>query len=121
MKLHRLRGRKVNDYLRRKGNVWKGRTLSIVWLRGAPKNPNVDPARMAIYVGVAASTKTDSSAVKRNRMRRRCREALRRFAKECDTLPTVQLLLRPKIRSLDCSFEEIEQDIQQFFATLPRS
>lgn len=118
MKLSRLRGRKVNDYLRRKGNIWKGKTMTIKWLPSAPKNPNVDPATMAIYVGAAASTKLEKSAVKRNRMRRRCREALRRTVKGYEKLPTMQLLISPKTASLDCDFDDIISDVDTFLSSV---
>ena len=116
MKLSRLHGRKVNDYLRRNGKVWKGETMTIKWLAGAPKHPNVDPAQCALYVGTAASLKVHKSAVKRNRMRRRCREALRRIVKE-EKLPTLQLLISPRSSSLDCVFADIESDIRNFLST----
>jgi ribonuclease P protein component len=118
MKPSRLSGRKVNDYLRRKGNVWKGGTMTIKWLRGAPKNPNVDPQKMAIYLGSAASLKLHKSAVKRNRMRRRCREAFRRTLKEHKKLPTIQLLLSPRSASLDCDFDDILRDVESFLSQL---
>jgi len=118
MKPSRLSGRKVNDYLRRKGKSWKGKTMSIKWLHGAPKNPNVDPLILAIYIGTAASLKLDKSAVKRNRMRRRCREAFRRTLKSHEKLPTIQLLLQPRAASLNCDFEDIITDVESFLSQL---
>jgi len=118
MKLSRLKGRKVNDYLRRKGTVWKGNTMTIRWLSGAPKNPNVDSAERALYIGTAASLKLDKSAVKRNRMKRRCREALRILVKEEEKLPTLQLLITPRSSSLDCVFADIESDIRNFLSSV---
>lgn len=118
MKLNRLSGRKVNDYLRRKGKLWKGKTMSIKWLRSAPKHPNIDPSAMAIYIGTAASIKLDKSAVKRNRMRRRCREGFRRTLKSHKKLPTIQLLLSPRSASLDCDFDDIISDVESFLSQL---
>ncbi len=118
MKLRRLRGRKVNDFLRRKGNIWKGKTMTITWLPHAPRNPNVDPKEMGLYVGTSASVKLEKSAVKRNRMRRRCREALRTHVKDIQKLPTLQLLIRPKIASLTCDYSEIQNDISTFLSTV---
>lgn len=120
MKPSRLSGRKVNDYLRRKGNVWKGRTMTIKWLRGSPRNPNVDRTATALYIGTAASLKLHKTAVKRNRMRRRCREAMRKYIKEVDKLPTMQLLITPRISSLDCGFSEITEDVERFFGSIER-
>lgn len=73
MELHRLSGRKRCDRVRTRGTLWKGKHFFVRWIPGAPAKD--DPA--GIYVGLVASTKLHKSAVKRNRMRRRCREALR--------------------------------------------
>ncbi|MAE68719.1 MAG: ribonuclease P protein component [Candidatus Peribacteraceae bacterium] len=118
MKLSRLSGRKVNDYLRRKGNAWKGNTFTVKWLRGAPKNPNIDPTKSAIYIGTAASVKLHKSAVKRNRMRRRCREAFRRTIKSHKKPPTIQLLVSPRSASLDCDFDDVLRDVDSFLSQL---
>ena len=118
MKISRIKGRKTNDYLRRKGRVWKGGTMSIKWLKGSPKHPNIDPAKSAVYIGTAASVKLHKSAVKRNRMRRRCREAFRRTLKEHQKLPTIQLLVSPRSASLDCDFEDILRDVDSFLSSL---
>ena len=118
MKLERLHGRKINDYLMRKGMMWKGKTMNIRWLSGSPKSPNVDRAAKAIYLGTFASTSLHKSAVKRNRMRRRCREAMRLFLQKATDLPTAQLLLSPRIASLDAPFPLIEADIAQFFSNV---
>ncbi len=118
MQLSRIRGRKVNDYLRRNGRVWKGKTMTIRWLPHAPRHPDVDPAKPAIYVGTAASLQLDRSAVKRNRMRRRCREAFRIALRERTKLPTVQLLISPRPASLVCDFRDIEADVVAFLSNL---
>jgi RNase P protein component len=117
MKLSRLSGRKVNDSLRRKGNVWKGKTMTIRWLPVAPRNPNIDPESPGLYTGTGASIKLHKSAVKRNRMRRRCREALRVHIKDMKKLPTMQLLITPKIASLTCDYQEIKKDISTFLTS----
>ncbi len=109
MKLSRLSGRKTNDYLRRKGNVWKGNTMTIRYLTKPPMGKD-----SGLYVGTAASVKLDKSAVKRNRMRRRCREALRTHLKSLQKVSSMQLLITPKKASLDCDFSEILRDIQKF-------
>ena len=118
MNLQRLKGRKVNDYLRRTGRVWKGKTMTVRWLPYAPRHPHVDPARAAVYVGTAASVKLDKSAVKRNRMRRRCREAFRIALKGQTKVPTVQLLISPRTASLGCDFRDIEADVAAFLSNL---
>ena len=120
MELSRLRGRKICDALLRKGRLWKGKHLMIRWLSGAPRHPAADPARRAVYAGTLASRKLDKSAVKRNRMRRRCREALRVALKESEIHGTAQLLLLPRSSSLTCAFVEIQADIAQFLRLLPQ-
>ncbi|NOS68067.1 MAG: hypothetical protein HOO67_06960 [Candidatus Peribacteraceae bacterium] len=117
MKLLRLRGRKTCDRLIRQGNVWKGRHMVVRWLPGHPRHPGVNRASEGIYVGTLASTKLDKSAVKRNRMRRRCRESLRIALKTLDGLPTTQLLLAPRSTSLGAPFAEIQSDISAFLSS----
>ncbi len=118
VKLSRLQGRKVNEYIQKRGNVWKGSTMVIRWLKGHPKHPAANPARSALYVGTAASAKLDKSAVKRNRMRRRCREALRTLVAQEQSLQTAQLLLMPRSSSLRCDFDDIRADITAFLSIL---
>lgn len=118
MKLSRLSGRKVNDYLRRKGEVFRGKTMTIRYLQKAPHHPNVDPEQPALYVGTQASAKLHKSAVKRNRMRRRCKEALRTTVADMQLKSPVQMILAPKSASLDCDFQEIIGDIEKFMRML---
>ncbi len=117
MKLLHIRSRKVCDIIMRKGQSWKGKTMMIKWLSGVPKKDHVT-VKPGIYVGTYASTKLHASAVKRNKMRRRCREAFRIAAQKEDNLPDAQLLVTPKIASLDSSFELIEADVQTFLSAL---
>lgn len=118
MKLSRLRGRKHCAKVLKDGKVWKGRTLVVRWLPGAPRHPLINPATHAVYVGVLASAKLNKSAVKRNRMRRRCREALRKEMRERTTFPTIQLLLAPRSSSLTCDFADIQIDIRAFLSSV---
>lgn len=116
MKLSRLRGRKVCDRVMRNGNVWKGKTMMIRWLPGPPRT--LSPDSKGFFVGSFASARLHKSAVKRNRMRRRCREALRTAVRERDKLPTVQLLLSPRSTSLTCDFHDIASDVHAFLSAL---
>lgn len=118
MKLSRLRGRKICDRVLRKGIVWKGKTFMVRWMPGYPKHPHADPGERTFYVGVLATSKLDKSAVKRNRMRRRCREALRTSLAERDDLQTIQLLLMPRSISLSCDFEDIRSDVLLFLSVI---
>ncbi len=69
-------------------------------------------------MGTIASAKLNKSAVVRNRMRRRVREALRIAVKENDEIGPVQLLLAPRTASLKAPFADIEKDIRLFLSTL---
>ena len=115
MKLHRLRGRKVCDFVQRKGRVYKSTNFTVRVLLGAPKSQKNTEG---VFLGTFASTKLHKSAVKRNRMRRRCREALRIAIQETDKLPTVQLLLSPRSSSLTCDYADIQEDVASFLSTL---
>lgn len=84
MKPSSLSGRKNCDLLMRKGVSWKGTHFMVRWMKGAPRSPNIDPAKPAIYIGTFASTKLSKSAVERNRMRRRCKEAFRLVMKDME-------------------------------------
>ncbi|MBU2213490.1 ribonuclease P protein component [Patescibacteria group bacterium] len=116
MKLQRLSGRKICERVMKQGKMWKGKTMTIRWISGPPRHPNIDPAVRAVYAGTFASAKLHKSAVKRNRMRRRCREALRTEVKERDILPAIQLLLAPRSSSLSCDFADIQADVRSFLS-----
>lgn len=118
MQLKRLSGRKINERVLKRGNIWKGKTLMARWLSGPPQHPLVNPSTRALYTGTFASSKLDKKAVNRNRMRRRCREALRLAVAQRTDLPTVQLLLSPRSSSLRCAFEDIQADITALLSTL---
>ncbi len=121
MQLLRLSGRKVCDKVIDKGFVWKGKTMIVRWLPGAP--PRMPKDRPALYLGTLASTRLHKSAVKRNRMRRRCKEAFRLAVKNADAKNPAQkqpyqLLVSPRSSSLTCAFGDIETDVSRFLSTL---
>lgn len=118
MHLDRLRGRKICDRVLRKGKVWRGKTMIIRCLSGAPHHPAARVDIPTIYVGTLASAKLDKSAVNRNRMRRRCREALRIACKEFAGNGSAQLLIAPLSASLKAPFADIQQDIGRFLSHL---
>lgn len=92
-----------------------------------PSLPRHLPAdtKPGIYVGTVTSAKLDKSAVKRNRMRRRCKEALRLVL--LDTSHTsqliphtsAQLLIFPRSSSLSAPFPEILSDAERLLQFLP--
>jgi ribonuclease P protein component len=116
MRLLRLQGRKVCDAVLRKGRVWKGKTVIIRWIPSAPRRPGTP--REGVFVGTFASAKISKSAVERNRMRRRIREAMRLSLLERDVLPAAQLLLCPHRASLDAPFELLLSEARTFLSAL---
>lgn len=126
MQLYRLSGRKVCERVKQKGFLWKGKHMQARMIRGLPRTLP-ESAPQGLYIGVLTSTKLHKSAVKRNRMRRRCREAVRivlkRAARETsrDGQPlsrSVQLLLLPRSSSLSAPFDEILADAEHVIASL---
>lgn len=100
--------------------LWKGKHFNVRALVGPPRNLPQDSPR-GLYVGVLTSAKLDKSAVKRNRMRRRCREALRitlltRYISS--SASSHQLLLLPRSSSLSAPFDEILADAETFLSSL---
>jgi len=86
-------------------------------LRGLSRTmPETAPA--GLYIGVLTSTKLHKSAVKRNRMRRRCREAMRLAVLSKEKMPSVQLLLLPRSSSLSAPFDELLADAGHLIASL---
>lgn len=126
MLLLRLSGRKTCERVKTKGFLWKGKHSFARYLSGAPRNLTAaSPTVSALYVGTLTSAKLDKSAVRRNRMRRRCREALRITLKDSSAcrLPltavrSFQLLLLPRSSSLSADFGELLSDAEHLLASL---
>jgi ribonuclease P protein component len=118
MQMLHLRGRKRCDAIRTKGIAWKGKHLVVRWMKGVLPSEKARPEG-SVYVGSFAGAKLDKSAVRRNRMRRRCKEAFRLgLAKTDRALPPTCLLISPRSSSLDCAFDELERDAISFLSTL---
>lgn len=119
MRLARLSGRKVCERVKTKGLLWKGKHMQCRVMRGAPRT--VTATVPTVFVGVVTSAKLDASAVKRNRMRRRCREALRLVCQErqSSTAVSVQLILLPRSSSLTALFDELLLDARRLLSSLP--
>jgi ribonuclease P protein component len=110
--------------------VWKGKHMKITYVRGLgtkdkglgenDKSQVHSPTSIVLSIGTLASTSLDKSAVKRNRMRRRCREALRTSLSTFNfQLSTdIQLLLSPRSSSLECPFGELLSDARAFLSFL---
>jgi len=121
MQLLHLSGRKTCDYVLRKGTLWRGKTMNIRWMSGIPSNmwqQLKEKAPQGIYLGTFASLSLSKRAVDRNRMRRRCREALRTTIRDEKEFPTVQLLLSPRSSSLSCDFQDVLRDVRSFLTSL---
>ena len=114
--LLRLRGRKICDRLLRRGMAWKGKHMIIRWMEGAPHHPASRPEVAALYAGTLASAKLDKSAVNRNRMRRRCREALRLILPDIAASHSIQLLIAPRSSSLKAPFPMLQDDLRAFLS-----
>lgn len=121
MHLSRLGGRKNCDRIRAKGFLWKGKHFVVRYLPGSPRGEEyVGPPRLCI--GLLASSKLDPSAVKRNRMRRRCREAFRTVLLPLSPISrSFQLLVSPRSSSLTCDFGALQEDARRFLSSLDRS
>ncbi len=137
MRLLRLSGRKTCERVKTKGFLWKGKHFFVRYLHGAPRSTSAASlSSSAVFVGTLTSTKLDKSAVKRNRMRRRCREALRITLKGLSVaagriprsqpnsqfpIPNpcfFQLLLLPRSSSLSADFGELTKDAEHLLASL---
>jgi ribonuclease P protein component len=88
------------------------------WMCGAPRNLAVPPKHPALYMGTFASAKLDPSAVRRNRMRRRCREAFRLLVQSAPETGPVQLLISPRSASLDAPFPALQDEAKRLLAVL---
>lgn len=121
MRLFHLSGRKTCDHVLRKGMSWRGKTMNIRWMPGIPASTRQrlkDRAPQGLYVGTFAPLSLSKRAVERNRMRRRCREALRVTVQRESTFPSFQLLVSPRSSSLSCDFTDILSDIRAFLTLL---
>ena len=117
MQLFRLSGRKICERVKTKGFLWKGKHMHMRIMRGLPRGSTLP--NHSILVGVVTSAKLDASAVKRNRMRRRCREALRKTLLDHPSVPvSVQLILLPRSSSLTAPFDELLSDARRFLFSL---
>ncbi|MBM3227323.1 ribonuclease P protein component [Candidatus Peribacteria bacterium] len=118
MSLLRLKGRKACDRLQKLGNSWKGKHMVVRWMLGPPRGVKA----AGVYFGMRASTKLDKSAVRRNRMRRRCKEAFRLAIAELPPINvSAQLFLSPRASSLTVDFSELQSDARRFLSFLTSS
>lgn len=119
MQLLHLGGRKRCDFIRTKGRTWNGRYFTVRWLPGVGTAERARPEG-ALYVGTFAGARLHKSAVIRNRMRRRCRDALRLATQDippADFRPTC-LLISPRSSSLNCDFSALLSEVRAFLSTI---
>jgi ribonuclease P protein component len=91
--------------------------MVVRWLPGTPSSKGRSrPLGEGVYLGTFASSSVDASAVRRNRMRRRCREALRLTIENLPERASLQLLVSPRGASLDAPFEALTRDAEAFFS-----
>lgn len=115
MQLVRLNGRSANNRVLRKGQLWRGTYCTIRYLPGVPFNQSAELPEDTVFIGSYAPVALHKHAVKRNRMRRRCKEALLYTLKLHKKMPTVQLLLAPKLSSLEADYDLIKTDMNRFY------
>lgn len=95
--------------------------MHIRWMSGVPLSvwrKLKERSPRGLFVGTFASLSLSKRAVDRNRMRRRCREALRITMRAEREFPAVQLLLSPRSSSLSCDFADILADVRSFLTLL---
>ena len=93
-KKYRLRGRKVFNYVLKKGDSKKTRALILIYT----------PSKYPLHVGFVVSKKI-GNAVTRNRTRRRLRESFRSLIPKVADNYNYVVIARPGIENLD--FENI--------------
>lgn len=108
--LARLRGRKQNERVLKKGQVWVGKHMRVHYL--------FSPLTEQMCIGVRTPKQLSAKAVERNRMRRRCREAIRVSLAQPEKIPAVLLVVTPKSSSLRAPFTELQLDAQQLLLIL---
>jgi ribonuclease P protein component len=118
MHLQHLSGRKACDRVQRHGIPWRGTYFTARYLLDHPRNLAAAPSVPTLYLGTFASAALHKSAVRRNRMRRRCREALGAAIKAQPDICTAQLLVSPRSASLDAPFPLIQSEADAFLAVL---
>lgn len=114
--LARLKGRKRNERVQRKGQYWRGAHVTAKFLFECPSYATC--TEPTVFLGCKTSTKLAKRAVDRNRIRRRCKEAMRLTLPQCQKIPTVQLLLAPKSSSLEAPFTELLADVNDLLTTI---
>jgi len=121
MKLLHLCGRKTNQRVLTKGTLWRGKTMNVRWMPGIPQSTWLrlkERSPQGLYIGTFAPLSLSKRAVDRNRMRRRCREALRITMQKETAFPAFQLLVSPRSSSLSCDFQAVLADVRSFFILL---
>ena len=112
--------RKLRDFnLVMKHGQWvNGRFLDIKVLELAknqayfPKKEDVDKFQKQLKLAIAAGLKVHKSAVKRNRVRRQIREAIRLLIKDGRIKNGYYILVVAKKDTLDKDYAEISQEIK---------
>ncbi len=75
--------------------------------------------QMSTKVGFVASTKLFKTAVARNRVKRRMREALRLLKSEWPIKMDLLFILKPDVR--DAKFSDLQQSVRRTFAKIPEA
>lgn len=108
--LARLRGRKQNERVLKKGQIWVGKHMRAHFV--------IVPVIENLCIGLRTPKQLSAKAVERNRMRRRCRESIRITLQTKQKIPTVLLVVTPKSSSLRAPFSELLIDAEHLLSTL---
>lgn len=110
---------KVRDFnlVMKHGRWISGQFLRIKWLKLAnfeeyfPKKEDVDKFKKQLRLAIVVGVKVSKSAVKRNRLKRQMREAVRLFIKEDRLSEGYYLMLVAQKEILNKNYAEISEEI----------
>lgn len=109
---YRLRRLKDFEILYREGRFVPGRLIQAkVWRIEPNKYPRRAYSSDDLLIGFVVSTKVSKSAVKRNRVKRQMREAVRLLLKESKIKPGYMIALMAKPEMVGREYGEIEAEI----------
>lgn len=107
---HRLKGRARFATVAKRGNAIRGGWMSVKYLANT-----LDVLR----VGIVVSTQVDKRAVKRNLIRRRIAEALRKHLTEFPAGYDAMIVVYPEGK--EKTYSEIENDVISAFNKIPKA
>lgn len=111
---YRLKRDRDFEILFNEGRFFAGTMVNAkVWLVDPEKYPKRGYARTDLKIGFIVSVKTEKSAVKRNRVKRRIREIIRLFLKENRIRPGYHIAFMAKSESIGAPYADIEESVRE--------